>query len=54
VTDRKPYHRRTLDETCEKCGSAPATWCTDLRTQGPAGRMTKRLHLYRPTHDESS
>lgn len=47
MADRKPYHRRTLDETCETCGQTPGAVCTDLRTVDP--QTTKNLHRYQPT-----
>lgn len=49
LTDRKPYHRRTIDETCEVCSAEAGTPCTDLRSK--TAERTKNLHRYQPVHE---
>lgn len=39
------YHRRSLDEECERCGAPPEVLCVDLRFREEAV-YTKRLHRY--------
>ena len=46
MSESKPYHRRTLDESCETCSAPPGIECTDQRRGEPV--PTKNLHRYQP------
>lgn len=47
MKEQAGYHRRTLDEECERCGAPPDVVCVDLRYRDQAV-PTKSLHRGRP------